>query len=146
SGSPLAADAPPQASLRSELPIEWQRTRRVIDYMLEPDVALSRDATLDSFLTEVPAGKVAHLLILFPSGRPLERALDGVSRRDGRVLVWLPAPLQAQDVDELRRSIALVQLYGTYRARLQAGPVPGPVRRKLDLLAEDLGLSSSIGP
>ncbi|HID72620.1 TPA: hypothetical protein EYP38_01650, partial [Candidatus Micrarchaeota archaeon] len=66
--------------------------------------------------------------------------MDKVRQGNARALVWLPSTLPAQDVDELKRSMALVKLYGDYQSQVNAGGASQSVRRKLELLGEWIDL------
>lgn len=78
--------------------------------------------------------------MLYPSASPLDVEMDAVRHGSGRTLVWLPAILPAQDVDELKRSMALVKLFGDYQSQVNAGGASQSVRRKLELLREWIDL------
>jgi hypothetical protein len=139
-GSPLGGSIAPQRGFASEVSFEWQRTLRRLDYRLETTAAMTQDLGVTSFIREVPQTKSAHLLMLLPSASPLDVELDKVKKGAARTLVWLPETLTAKDTDELRHSMALVKLYGDYRAMIEAGGASQSVRRKLELLHEYLGL------
>lgn len=139
-GSPLGGTVPPQNGFSTQLDVEWQRTRRALDYRLEPVTALTNDHAVIGFVKDVPATKALHLAVLYPSASPLDVEMDAVGHGNGRTLVWLPATLPAQDIDELKRSMALVKLYGDYQSQVNAGGASQSVRRKLELLGEWIDL------
>ena len=120
--------------------VDWQRTRRSLDYRLEPVTALTNDHAVIGFVKDVPATKALHLAVLYPSASPLDVEMDAVRHGNGRTLVWLPATLPAQDIDELKRSMALVKLFGDYQSQVNAGGASQSVRRKLELLGEWIDL------
>ena len=134
---------PPQTTLKTELSVTWQRTRRTVWYMLEAASSMKTDAAVSGFLAEVPASHSLHQLILYPAASPLDVEMDNVSAGDGRVLVWLPATLEAQDVEALRRSMALARLHADYIAKVQAGQATLSDKRKLEVIGELLGLPTA---
>jgi hypothetical protein len=134
---------PPQPNLKSELSVTWQRTQRKAVYMLEAAHSMTAEATVSTFLREVGRTECLHLIMLYPSAAPLDVEMDKVSAGDGRVLVWLPATLQAQDVDDLRRSMALVRLHSDYLAKVTATQAPLSDQRKLEIIAEGLALQTA---
>jgi hypothetical protein len=140
---PLGGSTPPPQSLKSDVHISWQRTRRKAVYMLEAPASMKSDAAASGFLQEVGLAECLHLLVLYPSGAPLDVEMDKVSAGDGRVLVWLPATLQAQDIEELRRSMALVRLHSDYLAKVNAGQASLSDQRKLEIVAEALDLPTA---
>lgn len=139
-GSPLGGTVPPQHGFSTQVDVEWQRTRRSLDYRLEPVTALTNDHAVIGFVKDVPATKALHLAALYPSALPLDVEMDAVRHGNGRTLVWLPATLPAQDIDELKRSMALVKLFGDYQSQVNAGGASQSVRRKLELLGEWIDL------
>jgi hypothetical protein len=140
SGSPLGGTVPPQHGFSTQVDVDWQRTRRSLDYRLEPVTALTNDHAVIGFVKDVPAPEGLHLAVLYPSALPLDVEIDAVRHGNGRTLVWLPATLPAQDVDEIKRSMALVKLFGDYQSQVNAGGASQSVRRKLDLLGEWIDL------
>jgi hypothetical protein len=144
SGSPLGGTVPPQHGFSTEVIVEWQRTRRSVDYRLEPVTALTNDHDAIGFIKDVPATKALHMAILYPSATPLDVEMDAVRQGNGRTLVWLPATLRAQDIDELKRSMALVKLFGDYQSQVNAGGASQSVHRKLELLGEWIDLPAGI--
>jgi hypothetical protein len=139
-GGPLGGTIPPPHGFATQVDIEWQRTNRPIDYRLEPVAALTADNAVAGFVKDVPATKALHLVMLYPSTSPLDVEMDQVRYGNSRTLVWLPSALPAQDVDELKRSMTLVKLYGDYQSQVTTGGVSQSVRRKLELLGEWLDL------
>jgi hypothetical protein len=139
-GSPLGGTVPPQHGFSTQVEVDWQRTRRSLDYRLEPVTALTNDHAVIGFVKDVPATKALHLAVLYPSASPLDVEMDAVRHGNGRTLVWLPATLPAQDIDELKRSMALVKLFGDYQSQVNAGGASQSVRRKLELLGEWIDL------
>jgi hypothetical protein len=139
-GSPLGGTVPPQHGFSTQVDVDWQRTRRSLDYRLEPVTALTNDHAVIGFVKDVPATKALHLAVLYPSASPLDVEMDAVRHGNGRTLVWLPATLPAQDIDELKRSMALVKLFGDYHSQVNAGGASQSVRRKLELLGEWIDL------
>lgn len=139
-GSPLGGTVPPQHGFSTQVDVDWQRTRRSLDYRLEPVTALTNDHAVVGFVKDVPATKALHLAVLYPSASPLDVEMDAVRHGNGRTLVWLPATLPVQDIDELKRSIALVKLFGDYQSQVNAGGASQSVRRKLELLGEWIDL------
>jgi len=139
-GSPLGGTVPPQHGFSTQVDVDWQRTRRSLDYRLEPVTTLTNDHAVIGFVKDVPATKALHLAVLYPSASPLDVEMDAVHHGNGRTLVWLPATLPAQDIDELKRSMALVKLYGDYQSQVNAGGASQSVRRKLELLGEWIDL------
>ncbi|AKB08529.1 TPA: hypothetical protein ACMDV4_001028 [Vibrio cholerae] len=139
-GSPLGGTVPPQHGFSTQVDVDWQRTRRSLDYRLEPVTALTNDHAVIGFVKDVPATKALHLAVLYPSASPLDVEMDAVRHGNGRTLVWLPATLPAQDIDELKRSMALVKLFGDYQSQVNAGGASQSVRRKLELLGEWIDL------
>ncbi|MDP6506313.1 MAG: hypothetical protein QF886_22000, partial [Planctomycetota bacterium] len=135
-GSPLGGTVPPQHGFSTLVDVEWQRTHRSVDYRLEPVTALTNDHAVIGFIKDVPVTKALHMAMLYPSAAPLDVEMDAVRHGDGRTLVWLPSTLPAQDVDELKRSMALVKLFGDYLSQVNAGGASQSVRRKLELLGE----------
>ncbi|HFT0375063.1 TPA: hypothetical protein ACH1TY_001255 [Enterobacter mori] len=140
SGSPLGGTVPPQQGFSTQVDMEWQRTHRSLDYRLEPVKALTNDHAVIGFVKDVPATKALHLAALYPSSLPLDVEMDAVRHGNGRTLVWLPATLPVQDIDELKRSMALVKLFGDYQSQVNAGGASQSVRRKLELLGEWIDL------
>lgn len=140
SGSPLGGTVPPQHGFSTQVEVDWQRTRRSLDYRLEPVTALTTDHAAIGFVKDVPATKALHLVVLYPSAAPLDVEMDAVRHGNGRTLVWLPATLPAQDIDEIKRSMALVKLFGDYQSQVNAGGASQSVRRKLELLGEWIDL------
>ncbi|HPO40026.1 MAG TPA: hypothetical protein PL067_04810 [Bacteroidales bacterium] len=139
-GSPLGGTVPPQHGFSTQVDLDWQRTRRSIDYRLESVTTLTNDHAVIGFIKDVPAAKALHLVVLYPSASPLDVEMDVVRHGNGRTLVWLPATLPTQDIDELKRSMALVKLFGDYQSQVNAGGAPQSVRRKLELLGEWIDL------
>ena len=139
-GSPLGGTVPPQHGFTTQVEVEWQRTRRSVDYRLEPVKALTGDHAVAGFIKDVPANRALHLVMLYPSSSPLDVEMDKVRQGNARALVWLPSTLPAQDVDELKRSMAFVKLYGDYQSQVNAGGASQSVRRKLELLGEWIDL------
>lgn len=139
-GSPLGGTVPPQHGFSTQVDVDWQRTRRSVDYRLETVTALTTDHAVIGFIKDVPAAKALHLVILYPSSSPLDVEMDAVRHGNVRTLVWLPTTLPAQDVDELKRSMALVKLFGDYQSQVNAGGASQSVRRKLELLGEWIDL------
>lgn len=139
-GSPLGGTVPPQHGFSTQVDVDWQRTRRSLDYRLETVTALTNDHAVIGFVKDVPATKALHLAVLYPSVSPLDVEMDAVRNGNGRTLIWLPATLPAQDVDELKRSMALVKLFGDYQSQVNAGGASQSVRRKLELLGEWIDL------
>ena len=139
-GSPLGGTIPPQHGFSTQVDVEWQRSRRSIDYRLEPVAALTKKHAVIGFIKDVPVTKAVHIAILYPSAAPLDVEMDEVRHGSGRTLAWLPATLPAQDVDELISSMALVKLFGDYQSQVNAGGAPQSVRRKLELLGEWIDL------
>jgi hypothetical protein len=135
-GSPLGGTIPPQHGFATHVDVEWQRTRRPVDYRLEPVSALTSDYAVLGFVKDVPASSALHLAILYPSPSPLDIEMDPVRDGNTRTLVWLPATLPTQDVDELKHSMALVKLFGDYQSQVNAGGASQSVKRKLELLGE----------
>ena len=135
-GSPLGGTVPPQHGFSTQVDVDWQRTRRSLDYRLEPVTTLTNDHAVIGFVKDVPATRALHLAVLYPSASPLDVEIDAVRHGNGRSLVWLPATLPAQDIDELKRSMALVKLFGDYQSQVNAGGASQSVRRKLELLGE----------
>lgn len=143
-GSPLGGTVPPQHGFSTQVDVDWQRTRRSVDYRLEPVTALTNDHAVIGFIKDVPATKALHLVMLYPSASPLDVEMDAVRQGNGRTLVWLPAALPVQDVDELKRSMALVKLFGDYQSQVNVGGASQSVRRKLELLGEWIDLPAGI--
>lgn len=139
-GSPLGGTIPPQQSFSTQVDVEWQRTRRSIDYRLESIAALNSDPAVINFVKDVPAGKALHIVLIYPSSTPLDVEIDEVRYGNKRTLVWLPATLPAHDVDMLKHSMALVKLFGDYQSQVNAGGASQSIRRKLELLGEWLDL------
>lgn len=139
-GSPLGGTVPPQHGFWTQVDVEWQRTRRSVDYRLEPVTALTNDHVVTGFVKDVPATKALHLGILYPSASPLDVEMDAVRYGSERTLVWLPTTLPTQDVDEIKRSMAFVKLFGDYQSQVTAGGASQSVRRKLELLGEWIDL------
>ncbi len=139
-GSPLGGTVPPQHGFQTQVDVDWQRTRRALDYRIESVTALSTDRAVIGFIRDVPAIKALHLVMLYPSASPLDAGMDAVGLGNERTLVWVPAILHVQDVDELRRSMALVKLHGDYQSQVNAGGASQSVRRKLELLGEWIDL------
>lgn len=139
-GSPLGGTIPPGHGFSTQVEIDWQRTRRSIDYRLESVAALSRDHQVVSFIKDVPPAKALHIVIIYPSTSPLDVEMDQVRYGNPRTLVWLPGTLPAQDFDEIKRSMALVKLYGDYQSQINVGGASQSVRRKFDLLKECLDI------
>ncbi len=140
-GSPLGGTIPPGHGFASEIDkIDWQRTMRSFDYRLEPVNALTGDHQVSNFIKDVPSTKALHIAILYPSISPLDVEMDQVRQGNPRTLIWLPATLPVQDVDEIRRSMALVKLYGDYKSQINAGGASESIRRKYDLLKEELDI------
>lgn len=139
-GSPLGGTVPPQHGFSTQVDVDWQRTRRSVDYRLEPVTALTNDHAVIGFVKDVPAAKALHMAVLYPSATPLDVEMDAVRHGSGRTLVWLPVTLPAQDIDELKRSMALVKLFGDYQSQVNAGGASQSVRRKLELLGEWIDL------
>ena len=135
-GSPLYDAVPPQHGFKSAVEIEWQRTKRTLDYRMERPAAMLGDHQVKSFMEDVPLSRALHLLVLFPSTSPLDVEMDNINKGHERVLVWLPATLSAQDIDEIKRSMACVKLYSDYTAQVNAGGVSQSVKRKLEILRE----------
>lgn len=139
-GSPLGGTIPPQHGFSTQVDVEWQRTRRSVDYRLEPVTALTNDHAVIGFVKDVPMTKALHMAMLYPSAFPLDVEMDAVRNGNARTLIWLPATLPAQDVDEIKRSMALVKLFGDYQSQVNAGGASQSVRRKLELLGEWIDL------
>ncbi len=139
-GSPLGGTIPPGHSFATQLDIDWQRTRRSVDYRLESIKTVISDHQTAGFIKDVPPVKALHALILFPSASPLDVEMDQIQHGNGRTLIWLPATLPVQDVDEIKHSMALVKLYGDYQAQINAGGATQSTRRKYDLLKEMLDI------
>lgn len=140
---PVGDTTAPAKNLKSELGVNWQRTDRSALYMLEAATSMTSEAAVAGFLSEVPVSRCLHLLILFPAASPLDVEMDTVKAGSGKVLVWLPQTLSAQDVEELRRSMALVRLYGDYDAKVRAGDPSISDKRKLEILSEELGMATT---
>lgn len=143
-GSPLGGTVPPQHGFSTQVDVDWQRTRRSVDYRLETVTALTNDHAVIGFVKDVPATKALHMVLLYPSAAPLDIEMDVVRHGNGRTLLWLPAILPAQDVDELNRSMALVKLFGDYQSQVNAGGASQSVRRKLELLGESIDLPAGM--
>lgn len=135
-GSPLGGTIPPQHGFSTQVNVEWQRTNRAVDYRLEPVSALRTNNNVLGFIKDVPATHALHIVLLYPAASPLDVEMDDVKNGNNRTIIWLPATLPAQDVDELKQSMALVKLYGDYQAQVTAGGASQSVRRKLELLVE----------
>jgi hypothetical protein len=136
SGSPLYDAVPPQHGFKSEVSIEWQKTRRSLDYRLERPAAMTSDQQVKSFMEEVPAARVLHLVVLFPSSTPLDVVMDSVKKGHERALVWLAATLSGQAMDDIKRSMACVRLYSDYTAQVAAGGGNQSIKRKVEILRE----------
>lgn len=141
-GSPLGGTIPPQHGFSTQVDVEWQRTRRPVDYRLEPVSSLTNDNIVLGFIKDVPAARALHMILLYPSVSPLDVEMDDVKDGNSRTIVWLPATLPMQDVDEIKRSMALVKLYGDYQSQVNAGGASQSVRRKLEILGEWIDLSA----
>ena len=139
-GSPLGGTVPPQHGFSTQVDVDWQRTRRSLDYRLEPMAALTNDHAVIGFVKDVPVTRALHLAILYPSASPLDVEMDTVCHGNNRTLIWLPATLHAQDIDELKHSMALVKLFGDYQSQVNTGGASQTVRRKLELLREWIDL------
>ncbi|MCY9666475.1 DUF2570 domain-containing protein [Paenibacillus alginolyticus] len=139
-GSPLGGTVPPQHGFSTQVDVDWQRTRRFVDYRLERVTTLINDHAVIGFIKDVPATKALHIVVLHPSASPLDVEMDAVRHGNGRTLIWLPATLPAQDVNEIKRSMALVKLFGDYQSQVNAGGASQLVRRKLELLGEWIDL------
>jgi len=140
SGSPLGGTIPPGQGFATQVEIDWQRTRRSIDYRIESISAITKDHQTTGFVKDVPPVKALHVVILYPSATPLDVELDQIPFGNSRTLIWLPATLPAQDIDEIKRSMGLVKLYGDYQSQINAGGATQSVRRKYDLLKEWLDI------
>ncbi|MGB4098947.1 MAG: hypothetical protein WBM02_06020 [bacterium] len=139
-GSPLGGTVPPQHGFSTQVDVDWQRTRRALDYRLEPVTALTNDRAVIGFVKDVPAAKALHMAVLYPSASPLDVEMGAIRHGNGRTLVWLPATLPSQDIDELKRSMVLVKLFGDYQSQVNAGGASQSIRRKLELLGEWIDL------
>ncbi len=139
-GSPLGGTIPPGHGFSTQVDIDWQRTRRSIDYHLESIKTVTSDHQTAGFIKDVPPLKALHTLILFPSASPLDVEMDHIKNGNGRTLIWLPATLPVQDIDEIKHSMALVKLYGDYQAQINAGGAIQSTRKKFDLLKEMLDI------
>jgi hypothetical protein len=139
-GSPLGGTIPPGHGFATQVEIDWQRTRRSVDYRLESIKTVTSDHQTAGFIKDVPPVKALHSLILFPSASPLDVEMDQIKHGNGRTLIWLPATLPVQDVDEIKHSMALVKLYGDYQAQINAGGATQSTRRKFDVLKEMLDI------
>ncbi|MCB2305629.1 DUF4504 domain-containing protein [Clostridium estertheticum] len=139
-GSPLGGTVPPQRGFSSQVKVEWQRTDRYVDYRLEPVNALTSEHDVVNYIKTVPDLHALHMVMLYPSTLPLDVEIDNVRYGNSRVLIWLPDILRVQDVDEIRRSMALVKLFSDYQSQVNAGGVTQSVRRKYELLGEWINL------
>ncbi len=139
-GSPLGGTIPPGHGFATQVEIDWQRTRRSVDYRLESIKTVTSDHQTAGFIKDVPPVKALHTLILFPSASPLDVEMDQIKHGNERTLIWLPATLPVQDIDEIKHSMALVKLYGDYQAQINAGGATQLTRRKYDLLKEMLDI------
>lgn len=143
-GSPLGGTIPPGHGFSTQFVIDWQRTSRSIDYRLESIETAKSDHLTARFIKDVPAVKALHVLVLFPSALPLDVEMDYIKHGNWRTLIWLPATLPAQDIDEIKHSMALVKLYGDYQAQINAGGATQSIRRKFELLKEMLDLPDGL--
>lgn len=50
--APLGGTVPPQHGFSTQADVEWQRTRRSLDYRLEPVTALTNDHAVISFVKD----------------------------------------------------------------------------------------------
>ncbi len=139
-GSPLGGTIPPGHGFATQVEIDWQRTRRSVDYRLESIKTVTSDHQTAGFIKDVPPVKALHSLILFPSASPLDVEMAQIKQGNGRTLIWCPATLPVQDIDEIKHSMALVKLYGDYQAQINAGGATQSTRRKFDLLKEMLDI------